>query len=261
MDFQFSAMPIFSYMNNYFANLDSIVNYNSMKYNAWTMANNYPQYQNAKIDYNTAIDFSKYWNTSQSALTYSNPYGLSLSTFKPFIPDVKTISYSPSETLLTTKAEKSQSKEKTNSTITINDEDIKNAELKPGLFKGQLAGQEALVCKICKKYNVPPALVASIIILESGNGTSNLARHNNFGGYRAAGDLGKNEKGFGYFSTIEKGLEAMISNIAKYPERYKDVDAVDFANLDDIGRHYCEGNVWPDRIRNVYNSTVQNYLA
>ena len=134
------------------------------------------------------------------------------------------------------------------------------SELKPGLFKGRLAGKEALVSSICKKYNVSPALVASIIGLESGWGTSNLAMHNNFMGYRAAGDLGKNEKGFGYFSTIEKGLEAAIKNLAGYT-RFSDVNKVDFNNLDSIGRHYCEGGVWADRVRNMYNSNVVRYLA
>lgn len=134
------------------------------------------------------------------------------------------------------------------------------SDLKPGLFKGRLAGQEALVSRLCHKYGVSPALVASIIGLESGWGTSNLAMHNNFGGYRAAGDLGKNEKGFGYFSTIEKGLEAMIKNLAGYT-RYSDVSQVNFSNLDNIGRHYCEGGVWSSRVREMYNSRVSNYLA
>ncbi|MBQ8459646.1 glucosaminidase domain-containing protein [bacterium] len=135
-----------------------------------------------------------------------------------------------------------------------------NSDLKPGLFKGALAGKEALVTKICRKYGVSPQLVASIIGLESGWGTSNLAMHNNFGGYRAAGDLGKNEKGFGYFSTPEKGLEAMIKNLAGYT-RYSDVSKVDFANLDNIGRHYCEEGVWAERVRKMYNSRVKQYSA
>lgn len=135
-----------------------------------------------------------------------------------------------------------------------------NCELKSGLFKGRLAGHEATVVKICKKYGVSPALVASIIGLESGWGTSNLAQHNNFGGYRAAGDLGKNAKGFGYFSTVEKGLEAMIKNLASYDERYSEVKAVDFNNLDAIAKHYCSP-VWAGRVRNMYNSRVKKYVA
>ena len=145
-----------------------------------------------------------------------------------------------------------------NSKISINEP--QGGDLKPGLFKGRLAAQEALVSRICHKYGVSPALVASIIGLESGWGTSNLDMHNNFGGYRAAGDLGKNEKGFGYFSTIEKGLDAMIKNLAGYT-RYGDVSQVNFNNLDSIGRHYCEGGQWAGKVREMYTSRVSSYLA
>lgn len=133
-------------------------------------------------------------------------------------------------------------------------------DLKPGLFKGTLAGKEDVVNQLCHKYGVDPALVASIIGLESGWGTSNLARHNNFMGYRKAGDAGVNAKGFGYFSTPEKGLEAAIKNLARYT-RFSDVSSVDFNNLDQIGRHYCEGGVWAGRVRAMHNSRVQKYIA
>jgi len=135
------------------------------------------------------------------------------------------------------------------------------SDLKPGLFKGRLAGQEALVTRLCRKYGLDPGLVAAIIGLESGWGTSNLAMHNNFGGLRKRGDAGANAKGFGYFSTIEKGLEEMIKNLAKYPQRYGDISAVNLANLDAIGRRYCEGGHWANQVRNVYHSRVTNYLA
>lgn len=133
-------------------------------------------------------------------------------------------------------------------------------DLKAGLFKGALAGKENIVNELCHKYGVDPALVASIIGLESGWGTSNLARHNNFMGYRKAGDAGVNAKGFGYFSTPEKGLEAAIKNLARYT-RFSDVSSVDFQNLDNIGRHYCEGNVWANRVRTMHNSRVKQYIA
>ncbi len=131
--------------------------------------------------------------------------------------------------------------------------------IKQGLFKGTLAGKEELVNQLCRKYGVSPALVASIIGLESGWGTSNLAQHNNFMGYRKAGDLGSNAKGFGYFSTPEKGLEAAIKNLAGYT-RYSDVSSVDFNNLDAIGGHYCDDK-WAPAVRRMYNKTVQNYVA
>lgn len=135
------------------------------------------------------------------------------------------------------------------------------SKIKPGLLKGNLVGKEAVITQLCQKYNVDIALVVTIIGQESGFGTSNLAQHNNFMGYRAAGDLGKNAKGFGYFSTPEKGLEKAIANIAKYPERYASVKKADMNNIDAIGKIYCEGDTYASAIKNLYNKTVKNYLA
>lgn len=141
------------------------------------------------------------------------------------------------------------------------DYNAETSKIKPGLLKGNLVGKEAVITQLCQKYNVDVALVVTIIGQESGFGTSNLAKHNNFMGYRAAGDLGKSEKGFGYFSTPEKGLEKAIANIAKYPERYASVKKADMNNIDAIGKIYCEGDTYASAIKNLYNSTVKNYLA
>ncbi len=138
-----------------------------------------------------------------------------------------------------------------------------SSKIKPGLLKGNLRGKEAVITQLCEKYNVDVALVLSIIGQESGFGTSNLAQHNNFMGYRAAGDAGKSSKGFGYFSTPEKGLEAAIRNISKYPERYasRGVKKADMNNIDAIGQIYCEGSSYSSAIKNIYNKTVKSYLA
>lgn len=97
-----------------------------------------------------------------------------------------------------------------------------SSKIKTGLLKGNLKGKEAVITQLCEKYNVDVALALSIIGQESGFGTSNLAQHNNFMGYRAAGDAGKSSKGYGYFSTPEKGLEAGIRNLSKYPKKHAD---------------------------------------
>ena len=152
------------------------------------------------------------------------------------------------------------SKETSLTVKTPTDSGKTKSAFKQGLFKGALAGKEELVTRICRKYNVSPAVVASIIGLESGWGTSNLAQRNNFGGYRAQGDEGRSNKGFGYFSTAEKGLEAMIKNLASYPQRYSDVTAVDFDNIVNIGKHYCNAN-WGNKVKEMYNSRVSKYLA
>ena len=195
-------------------------------------------------------------NTNTNFQTYSTPffnYDISSGANKTNLTTNSI--WKPNATNSTTSTNKLNFTNTSYSNISLDDSD-----LKPGLFKGRLAGQEALVTRLCRKYNVNPGLVAAIIGLESGWGTSNLAMHNNFGGLKKAGDLGANEKGFGYFSTIEKGLEAMIANLAKYPQRYSDVKAVDFNNLDAIGRHYCDAS-WAPKIREVYSKNVKSYLA
>lgn len=138
-----------------------------------------------------------------------------------------------------------------------------SSKIKTGLLKGNLKGKEAVITQLCEKYNVDVALALSIIGQESGFGTSNLAQHNNFMGYRAAGDAGKSSKGFGYFSTPEKGLEAAIRNLSKYPEKYasKGVKKADMNNIDAIGNIYCEGSSYSSAIKNIYDKTVKSYLA
>lgn len=137
------------------------------------------------------------------------------------------------------------------------------SKIKPGLLKGNLKGKEAVITQLCEKYNVDLGLALAIIGQESGFGTSNLAQHNNFMGYRATGDAGKSAKGFGYFSTPEKGLEAAIRNLSKYPEKYasKGVKKADMNNIDAIAKVYCEGNSYAPAIKNIYNKTVKSYLA
>lgn len=136
-----------------------------------------------------------------------------------------------------------------------------NSKIKPGLLKGNLVGKEDVIVSLCQKYNVDVGLVLTIIGQESSFGTSPLAQHNNFMGYRAAGDLGKNEKGFGYFSTPEKGLEKAIANLSTYPDRYKNVKKADLSNIDAIGEIYCEGSGYSSAIKNLYNTTVKKYLV
>lgn len=138
-----------------------------------------------------------------------------------------------------------------------------SSKIKPGLLIGNLKGKEALITQLCEKYNVDVALALTIIGQESGFGKSELAQRNNFMGYRAAGDAGKSDSGFGYFSTPEKGLEAAIKNLAKYPQKYADkgVKKADMNNIDAIGRIYCEGDSYATVIKELYKSTVKKYLV
>lgn len=122
------------------------------------------------------------------------------------------------------------------------------------LFKGRLEGKEELVCEIAEKYGLDAILVASIIILESGWGKYEAAS-DNFMGYTGSGDIDSKNR-FGAFSTIEKGLDACIKNLASYAQRYDEVSAVDYDNLDAIGAHYCPGGSWQSKVRSVYQTIL-----
>lgn len=74
-----------------------------------------------------------------------------------------------------------------------------------GVFKGTA---DAFI-KYGKEYNVDPALVVAIAMHETGNGSSNMVKSmNNPGGLMGDGS------GF-QFSTLDKGIEAMIKNLSK----------------------------------------------
>ena len=124
-----------------------------------------------------------------------------------------------------------------------------------GIFKSYLKGKEGLVTQLSNKYGVDPILVSSIIALESGWGVSELASHNNFMGlknYNKTADAGTNEKGFGYYSTAEKGLEAAIKNLSTYAEKFSDVKAVSYDNIYAIATHYCVGNTRAGNVKDIY---------
>lgn len=185
---------------------------------------------------------------------YNSNYSFGSTGFCPIMPSFNNFSFALNFSL------PSSSSSETQGAVSIG-YNSSSSKIKKGLLKGNLVGKENVIVQLCKKYNVDVALVLSIIGQESGFGTSNLASHNNFMGYRKAGDLGKNAKGFGYFSTPEKGLEAGIKNLSKYPERYASVKKADMNNIDAIGRIYCEGTSYATAVKKVYNTTVRSYLA
>ena len=197
------------------------------------------------------FDFSNYFKFDLSNLNNNSNNNVSNFTW----PDTNfKFKYTPTNS---TTSDNNISSNSGDLTITHNSD----AKIKPGLLKGNLVGKENVITDLCKKYNVDVGLVLTIIGQESSFGTSNLAKHNNFMGYRAAGDLGKSEKGFGYFSTPEKGLEVAIKNLSTYPDRYEKVKKADLSNIDAIGEIYCEGSGYSSSIKNLYNTTVKKYLV
>lgn len=233
-----SPMSVNPFMGSIFNTFPSFGFYNFGMYNPFAFNNNF--------------NFSFQGNNN---FVYSTPtFGSLTSNMLPSLPSFP--SFTPSVSSVNTSTEKNDlSKD-------LSDVGYKqSSKIKPGLLKGNLIGKEGVITELCQKYNVDVALVVSIIGQESGFGTSNLAKHNNFMGYRAAGDLGKSSNGFGYFSTPEKGLEVAIRNLSKYPERYASVKKADMNNIDAIGKIYCEGDTYSSAIKKIYNTTVKEYLA
>ena len=139
---------------------------------------------------------------------------------------------------------------------------VSNGSLPDDLFSkdGVLAGKEDLVAEIAEKYDIEPEFLAAIISLESGYGTSSLAKsNNNFGGVSGKGDAGSTVRSsdgheFAKYSSVEAGLEAMAKNLASYDERFSDVNSVDINNVNAIGGHYCVGGDWANKVSNLYNN-------
>lgn len=100
-----------------------------------------------------------------------------------------------------------------------------------------LAGSGQTFLDAGKQYNVDPYFLVAIATEESGRGTSGLARsQNNFFGRKSGG---------GWASYTSKS--AGITNEAQYiSEIYLNVG---LNNIDSIGRKYCEGNAWANKIR------------
>jgi hypothetical protein len=76
-------------------------------------------------------------------------------------------------------------------------------------LKGELSGQGLAFMRAGNKYGIDPAFLASVAMHETGNGTSNAVKNKN----NVGGMMGKN--GLMSFESIEKGIEAMASNLKR----------------------------------------------
>ncbi len=99
-------------------------------------------------------------------------------------------------------------------------------------FKGTvLDGKGEFIEDLCEKYNIDPYLVGAIIASETGFGTSNaIVNSNNPGGYM---DSATNYQTVKKFATLDEGLEAVISNLAK------NYTSQGLTTIQTIGNKYC----------------------
>lgn len=77
--------------------------------------------------------------------------------------------------------------------------------------QGVLAGQGAMVASIAEKYGIDPNLLASIMALETGWGTSSaIKNYNNPGGMM---DPSSNWMSLTHYSSLAEGIEAVAKNL------------------------------------------------
>ncbi|MFD7521443.1 glucosaminidase domain-containing protein [Paenibacillus chitinolyticus] len=97
------------------------------------------------------------------------------------------------------------------------------------MLSGVLSGYGGAVEKSANKYGVDPALVAAIIMHETGNGSSNAARNKN----NVGGMMDPKGGGLMTFKSLEAGIDAMVSNIKR---NYIDAG---LTSIDAIQRKYA----------------------
>ena len=98
-------------------------------------------------------------------------------------------------------------------------------------FKGALAGKGEIIVGAAQKYGLDPALLAAIMALETGWGTSSAVNNqNNPGGLM---DPSSNWMSLQSFSSIEAGIDAMAKNLKT---GYIDQG---LTSISQIGNKYC----------------------
>lgn len=123
---------------------------------------------------------------------------------------------------------------------------VTGAVLNKHFTKG-LTGKGPMIVSLCKKYDVDPALVAGITMLETGHGTSpNFRDYNNPGGMM---DPKTGSKTPLKFATLEAGYDRMIANLSK---NYINIG---LNTIPKIGAKYC-----PVGAANDPNNTNQYWV-
>lgn len=160
----------------------------------------------------------------------SNPdiSSMLLTSIKSFIPESGT--GTPQSTSITS--------------TTVGKEDL-NSHL-----KGVLQNTGHLFAEAGEKYGINPALLASIAIHETGNGTSNAARFK----FNVAGMMGKN--GLKTYSSIEESIFDMARNLR---QNYLDKGKLTIAQ---IGAKYAPIGAAndPTQLNNHWVTGVQRYF-
>ena len=112
---------------------------------------------------------------------------------------------------------------------------------------GVLAGHGDIIVKRSLELKVDPYVVTAIMMHETGNGTSKIARTcNNFGGQKGPG-CGAYRR----YGSVDEGLKGMINNL------YKNYYSKGLTTIDRIAPRYAESGAWPAKIK-WYVNKIKN---
>ncbi len=170
-----------------------------------------------------------------------------------------TVGKSTKEVLFSSKAKKyaqasgSKSSESSESTsVNLSGNITQKTNLKPSrleaVLPSALKGLGEALYNGEAQYKINSLFVLSIINYESGNGTSNLAQHqNNLGGIKQA------TGGFKVFATKEECVEYMFSLL-----RTKYINE-GLTTVSEIGKKYSGGDTWATRVTDMMQDLIAQY--
>ena len=108
---------------------------------------------------------------------------------------------------------------------------------------GVLSGKANIIVDKALSLGVDPYVAAAIMVHESANGKSRIARScNNFGGQKGAGC-----GGWKSYPSVQAGIEGMIQNM------YNNYYSKGLNTIDKMASRYAESPAWPAKIHSFVN--------
>lgn len=108
---------------------------------------------------------------------------------------------------------------------------------------GVLSGKANIIVDKALSLGVDPYVAAAIMVHESANGNSRIARNcNNFGGQKGAGC-----GGWKSYPSVQAGIEGMIQNM------YNNYYSKGLNTIDKMASRYAESPAWPAKIHSFVN--------
>ena len=108
---------------------------------------------------------------------------------------------------------------------------------------GALSGKANIIVDKALSLGIDPYVATAIMVHESANGKSRIARNcNNFGGQKGAGC-----NGWKAYPSVQSGIEGMIQNM------YNNYYSKGLNTIDKMASRYAESPAWPAKIHSFVN--------